>query len=116
MILIADGGSTNTTWCLLNNGKNEMVFQTEGYHPFFVDSEYITRSLKENLPQKIKDVASQVTDVCFYSAGGGYSKESDFILIEGISNIFNLAKIEIETDLLAAARALLKNERALQLF
>ncbi|MDD4727352.1 MAG: N-acetylglucosamine kinase [Dysgonamonadaceae bacterium] len=111
MILIADGGSTNTTWCLLNNGKNELVFQTEGYHPFFVDTEYITQSLRENLPQKIKDVADQVANIYFYSAGGGYSQESDGILIKGISNLFNIAKIIVETDLLAAARALLKHEK-----
>ena len=111
MILIADGGSTNTTWCLINDCKNELVFQTEGYHPFFVDTEYITHSLRENLPQKIKEVADQVTNIYFYSAGGGYSQESDGILIQGISNIFNIAKIIIETDLLAAARALLKHEK-----
>ena len=111
MILIADGGSTNTTWCLLNNGKNEFVFQTEGYHPFFVGSDYINKSLTENLPQNIKEIAHQVTNIYFYSAGGGYSKETDFILIQGISKIFNDAEIVIETDLIAAARALLKNEK-----
>ena len=111
MILIADGGSTNTTWCLLNEGKKELVFQTEGYHPFFVGSDYITNSLIENLNQNIKEIAHQITNIHFYSAGGGYSKETDFILIQGISKIFNDAEIVIETDLIAAARALLKNDK-----
>ncbi|MBK5196587.1 MAG: N-acetylglucosamine kinase, partial [Proteiniphilum sp.] len=107
MILIADGGSTKTTWCLLNQTGDPALFETEGYHPFFVGSDYIRASLEKNLPQEVKEKALGVGSIFFYSAGGGYSSETDGILVEGISGIFSSAQITIETDLLAAARALL---------
>ncbi|MBF6628267.1 MAG: N-acetylglucosamine kinase [Proteiniphilum sp.] len=111
MILIADGGSTKTTWCLLNETGEESLFETEGYHPFFVGSDSIRASLEKNLPQEVKEKACSVKRIYFYSAGGGYSPETDGILVEGISGIFSSARITIETDLLAAARALLGDNK-----
>ncbi|WP_323726979.1 BadF/BadG/BcrA/BcrD ATPase family protein [Petrimonas sp.] len=110
MILIADGGSTKTSWVLLNQRGRPLQFETEGYHPFFVDSAQIRESLGRMLPAAIQEKAGDVTRIFFYSAGGGYSPESDDILIQGISAIFRKAAITIETDLLAAARALLGEE------
>lgn len=107
MILIADGGSTKTSWCLIENAGKTTLFETEGYHPFFVNDRYIYQSLNNNIPQEIKDKSSDVSDLFFYSAGGGYSSDADNILIQGIAKIFSQANIKIETDLLAAARALL---------
>lgn len=110
MILIADGGSTRTTWCLIGKEENT-IFETEGYHPFFVDSDYIGTSLKKSIPEKIKTKAGEVSEVLLYSAGGGYSKEADNILIRGIKSMFSKATITIETDLLAAARGLLGKQK-----
>lgn len=107
MILIADGGSTKTSWCLIENSGKTTQFETEGYHPFFVNDRYIYQSLKNNIPQQIKNKSSDVSDVFFYSAGGGYSSDTDNILIQGITKIFSHVNIKIETDLLAAAHALL---------
>lgn len=107
MILIADGGSTKTSWCLLTPSGQEALFETEGYHPFFVGSDYINESLENNMPEGVKEKKHRVERIFFYSAGGGYSSETDGILIEGIGSFFPSAQITIETDLLAAARALL---------
>lgn len=107
MILIADGGSTKTSWALLDRAGEALRFETEGYHPFFVGSDYIRDSLEKKLPQMMKEKARSVNRIFFYSAGAGYSPETDDILVKGISGIFASARITIETDLLAAARALL---------
>jgi len=107
MILVADGGSTKTSWVLLDQAGEQLLFETEGYHPFFVDSGYIRDSLERMLPVEVKEKSGSVTQIYFYSAGGGYSAETDAILVKGISTIFPSALIAIETDLLAAARALL---------
>ena len=107
MIIVADGGSTKTTWGLLDGAQDVFLFETEGYHPFFVGSAYITQSLTESLPLRIMELSGRVTQIWFYSAGGGYSPETDRILANGISSIFPSAEIVIETDLLAAARSLL---------
>lgn len=107
MILIADGGSTKTTWSLIPQTGGDSLFETEGYHPFFVGSDYIRESLKKNLPKAVKGKAHIVKRIFIYSAGGGYSPETDSILKDGLSGVFTSAEIIIETDLLAAARALL---------
>lgn len=107
MILIADGGSTKTSWVLLTRTGKQLQFETEGYHPFFVGSDYIRDSLEKKLPAELKGKAGSVERIFFYSAGGGYSPETDDILVKGLSGAFPLARIAIETDLLAAARALL---------
>lgn len=107
MILIADGGSTKTSWVLLDQTGEVLQFETEGYHPFFVGSDYIRDSLEKKLPEELKEKACSVERIFFYSAGGGYSQETDSILVKGISGVFTSAQIIIETDLLAAARALL---------
>ncbi len=50
MILVADSGSTNTNWCLLNANNDIRYFDTEGYNPYFVSVPYIVESLKAGLP------------------------------------------------------------------
>ena len=50
MIVIADGGSTKTNWCLINESGRKIHFNTEGYNPYFVSSDYIKKSLKNTLP------------------------------------------------------------------
>jgi glucosamine kinase len=36
MIIIADGGSTKTNWCLVTEDGKKVYFNTEGYNPYFV--------------------------------------------------------------------------------
>ena len=50
MIIIADGGSTKTNWCLVTGEGKKVYFNTEGYNPYFSSTAYIIQSLKENLP------------------------------------------------------------------
>lgn len=105
MILIADSGSSKTNWCLIKQDGEKQYFNTEGYNPYFVDSTYIVNSLKQNLPEGISN--AQVGEVYYYGAGCFPGK--DFVLSDSIKIVFNEAKIFIELDLLAAARALLGN-------
>lgn len=112
MTLIADGGATRTSWSFIN-GRSVLSFETEGYHPFFVDAEYIAQSLEKALPDTLALQRDQIKEVCFYSAGSGYSKEADAVLEQGIAALFPNAAILLETDLLAAARALLQKEAGL---
>ena len=51
MIIIADGGSTKTNWCLLNESGQKIYFNTEGYNPYFVSSDYIVKSLLKDIVQ-----------------------------------------------------------------
>lgn len=107
MIIIADGGSTKTNWCLLDDSNKKIYFNTEGYNPYFVDSDYIVASLKKGLPSDIP--FDKITEVNYYGAGV-HNEEKAKIVEEAIQVVFPTAKVEVGHDLLAAARALLGNE------
>jgi len=107
MVLIADSGSSKTNWCLIKEDGEKLYFNTEGYNPYFVDSAYIVDSLIQNLPAGISN--SEITEVYYYGAGCFPGK--DFVLTDAIADVFNQGKCFIELDLLAAARALLGNNK-----
>lgn len=107
MIIIADGGSTKTNWCLLDDNQKKIYFNTEGYNPYFVDSDYIVSSLKKGLPQDLP--LDKIAEVNYYGAGV-HNKEKAKIVEDAFRVLFPNAKIEIGHDLLAAARALLGKE------
>jgi len=104
MIIIADGGSTKTNWCLVTAEGKKVYFNTEGYNPYFSSTAYIIQSLKENLPTDLdKD---SITEVNYYGAGCS-TAEMRKIVEDAMAAVFTKSKINIGHDLLAAARALL---------
>jgi len=103
MILIADGGSTKTNWCFLDDDGKKMFLNTEGYNPYFVTTGYITNSLEEKLKPQIN--RNNITEIHFY--GAGCFPERSQIVKDALSQIFQNAQVHIELDLLAAARSLL---------
>ena len=107
MIVIADGGSTKTNWCLLNEENKKVYFNTEGYNPYFVTLEYIIDSLQKNLPQDLQ--FDKITEVNFYGAGVHNAEKAELVK-EGLKTAFPSSKIFVGHDLLAAARALLGDQ------
>ena len=67
MIIIADGGSTKTNWCLVTEEGKKVYFNTEGYNPYFSSTAYIVQSLMENLPTDLEK--NEITEVNYYGAG-----------------------------------------------
>ena len=104
MIIIADGGSTKTNWCLLDDSNKKIYFNTEGYNPYFVGSDYIVSSLKKGLPNDIP--FEQINEVYYYGAGV-HNEEKAKIVQDAIQVVFPRSTVEVGHDLLAAARALL---------
>ncbi|GAB3824204.1 N-acetylglucosamine kinase [Hymenobacter jeollabukensis] len=109
MILIADGGSTKTSWCQLDlaDPQQRVHFNTEGYNPYFIDTAGIVASLDANLPDTLNRQA--VREVSYY--GAGCSTEHNVAIVEkAMRQVFPLANIFVGHDLLASARALLGNK------
>jgi glucosamine kinase len=106
MILIADSGSTKTTWCLLNNTGEHYFFNTEGYNPYFVTTSHIIQSLTESLPGNIN--ATLITEVWFY--GAGCFEDKTAIVSRALAQVFINAGIYVGLDLLGSARAVLGNQ------
>ena len=107
MIVIADGGSTKTNWCLLDDSKKKIYFNTEGYNPYFVDSAYIVSSLKKGLPN---DIPFQEIKEVYYYGAGVHNEEKATIVKDAIQVVFPQSQVEVGHDLSAAARALLGSE------
>jgi len=106
MILIADSGSTKTSWVCIDNSKRE-YYRTKGINPFFRSSRDIYDELvKTNLAS----FSREVQKVHFYGAGI-INKEKASVIIVALSKLFPNAIFDVKSDLLASARATLeKNE------
>ncbi|MBE9583000.1 N-acetylglucosamine kinase [Mucilaginibacter sp. JRF] len=107
MKLIADSGSTKTDWCLLGDNNSITYFDTEGFNPYYVDADYIYNTILSKLPANVD--SSKVSEVYFY--GAGCSGDKNHILENALGRIFTQAHVEVEHDLLAAARAVLGNDK-----
>lgn len=106
--LIADSGSTKCEWCLLANGKKKKII-TQGISPYFLTPDQIIELLQKELLKKIKDIV--VDEVYYY--GTGLGNPANVTLIKKLmKKLFPTAKVEANIDLLAAARAVCGNEKA----
>lgn len=100
--LIADSGATKCEWCLLEDGKKKTI-HTQGISPYFLNEQQILALLEKNLLPKLK--GALVSEVHFY--GTGLSNPLNVIVLKNVlKKCFKKAKIKVETDLTAAARAL----------
>ncbi|GAB3298253.1 N-acetylglucosamine kinase [Hymenobacter tenuis] len=104
MLLIADGGSTKASWCLVDAEQTRHYFTTEGYNPEFIDTPGIIASLLRSLPDTL--AREQVTELHFYGASIS-SPAKVAIVADALGSVFPQATLWVEHDLLAAARALL---------
>ena len=105
MIIIADSGSTKTAWTIISNNGSMTSTRTQGLNPVFTSQEGIVEAF--NI---VKDAASPLMqkdepiEIYFYSAG--MDSDEAFGRIERpMQTIFPNAKIEVQSDLLAACRA-----------
>ncbi|HVX25998.1 MAG TPA: hypothetical protein VHB70_06635 [Parafilimonas sp.] len=108
-ILIADSGSTKCEWCYLNNGRKKKII-TKGISPYFLSGDEIIASLNKELLPKLKQ--QKIEHVFFYGTGLKDDKNKSFIR-SVLRKIFSETAIEVQTDLLGAARALCKNEKGI---
>jgi N-acetylglucosamine kinase-like BadF-type ATPase len=103
MILIADSGSTKTHWGLVDENSLSPApeFQTSGINPFYQDKKSILHMLQKEFTWKIN------TPVRLFFYGAGCSGvDSKAIVLESLNAFFKPASIMVESDLMAAARAL----------
>lgn len=106
MILIADCGSTKIDWCLLNGTKVEKQVFTLGMNAVMLTEEEMRARIGAELMPDIKDYASEIDEVYFYGAGCISTEVCSNVARAIRANIPGASKIEVYSDLLAAARAL----------
>ena len=106
MKLIAESGSTRTEWALVEGSTLIQRAFTEGLNPFFQTRREISRSVRLGLPELF--FKKKLEQVYFYGAGCT-SHEKKNILGASLVAQFK-TPIQVESDLLAAARGLFKCE------
>ena len=112
MILIADGGSTKTDWVLYNKEENlvSVRVKTQGFNPTLQSSEEIYTILHSEIADKID--TALIDTIFYYGAGCAYA-EANKRMFEALKKVFKTENIEINSDLLAAARALCGHEEGI---
>lgn len=108
MWLIADSGSSKTEWVLFDSNEKSILV-TSGLNPLFLSGEEFKAKIKKTIP---KDWVSKVTKVWFYGAGCGTTKIKESTT-RWLKSVFLKAHIQVESDLVAAARATCGNSKGI---
>ncbi|MDR2651944.1 MAG: ATPase [Prevotellaceae bacterium] len=105
MILVADSGSTKTSWCVIDSYENYNYIETGGLNPCLQSEEVILNELQTNLfPQ----ITCEINRIFYY--GTGVTSEKQPVMIEILKKIFQKATtVEAYSDLLGSARSVCGN-------
>lgn len=107
MKLIADSGSTKTSWVLVD-GKNVVKkVTTAGINPVVQGEETIVSTLRE----LTSELTEKPTEIHFY--GAGCRGEACLRMENSLSAVFPDTETEVESDLLGAARALFADKEGI---
>lgn len=99
MILVADSGSTKTSWASTDGSFSTI---TPGFNPFFYTKEQIKEELDKN--PHLLEISSHINNVFFYGAGCSHSTRNT-IVASALEKVFSKATIHVEHDLLGCVRA-----------
>ena len=110
MILIADSGSTKTDWIVVENGNKIHSYKTLGINPYFLDKEDIISIIKSDV--NASRLIGNISKIHFYGAGCASSAKSELVK-KSLQDVFKGSEINVEHDLLGAARALLNKGNGL---
>lgn len=103
MKLIADSGSTKTDWRTVAPDGTIGQARTIGFNPYYQDSATIATELLTNLKPQ---VAGTITEIYFYGAGVTGPEKAE-VIAAALRAVFpEAATIDVQSDLLGAARAL----------
>ena len=101
MQLIADSGSSKTDWRFLKNDQSITQLKTRGINPYLSSEKELLHNLEADFNSQLLE---EVEEIYFYGAGCGKQKNKEKIK-SVLFDFFKCAKIIVEDDMLAAARA-----------
>ncbi|MFB6257750.1 MAG: hypothetical protein ABEH38_03575 [Flavobacteriales bacterium] len=106
-VLIADAGGTKVDWAI-GGAEGVTHLRTQGIHPYFQDAASVRSTLKAEEASFGIDPHG-IQRIHFYGAGCSSAVRKRRIE-DGLRGVFPNASIEVEHDLLGAARAVSANE------
>lgn len=108
--LIADSGSTKTTWVLTEQGKVIQTLKTAGLNPYFHTQASVEEILQTTLIPSLP--VNEIEEIHFYGAGCS-TKENESMISQALRKFIKNAEIGVYHDILGAARALFGRERGI---
>jgi len=102
MILIADGGSTKTDWCVAEQGKQLQRITTQGINPFFLSEDAIGEEIRSSLLPELQNLKFDA----LYFYGAGCLPEKIPMMQTALSKYLEVETLEVNSDMLGAARGL----------
>jgi N-acetylglucosamine kinase-like BadF-type ATPase len=109
MIIIADSGSSKIDWRLLAHDGTIQQASSPGFNPYYQPLDHLKKSIRESL---IPVVQGDVKKVFFYGTGVSSPRNQDLVR-SAFLEFFPGATVNIEWDLLGAARALCGREKGI---
>src|SRR5574344_1826499 len=104
MILIADCGSTKIDWCLVDGKIVKKQVFTNGMNALMLTEDEMAHTIKTELIPQIEGIP--IDEVYYYGAGCLFDEICANVKRAVKRNIPTVKIVEVESDLLAAARAL----------
>ena len=103
MILIADCGSTKINWTLLNGKEKVAQIFTTGMNALLLTEEEMKEQIKRELMPHLTNY--RVDEIYYYGAGIISDEIKQQVINALRANLPTAVKVEVASDLLAAARA-----------
>ena len=100
-MLIAESGSTKTDYRLILSEERIIQIEGEGIHPYMEDEEKITAKLRQTFSSHPIEEVKEI----FYYGTACSSEENRKKVKNAFSTLFQQAEVQVEHDLLGAARA-----------
>ncbi len=110
MFIVADCGTTKCDWALVDQ-PGHSFFSGQGFNPLRGESEQIMMAIATAMDANGVDT-SKVDDIFFYGAGC-IPEVSDGKIKQILSTLMPQANINVESDLMAAARAVFKQDNGI---
>lgn len=109
-LLLVESGSTKTDWCFLKKGKKPVFFRTAGINPYLQTHEDIISLLENELQWDEKKYHPDA--IAYYGAGAGnIDKQNELSYL--LQSYFSIKKIDVQCDMMAAARAMCGNDKGI---
>lgn len=112
MILIADSGSTKTDWTLVDSDNHHptptpqhLEYHTQGINPVH-QSEDTIRQILASIPQFLTSITQRPSPTTIFFYGAGCTEAHIPTIWRLLSEMFQTSDVEVNSDLLGAARAL----------
>lgn len=110
MVIVADSGSSSTTWAIISKNSEIKILSSQGLNPLHITQKNLLFTINSTFDNKYLN--QNVEKVLFYGAGC-LNKNINSKLALTLKQVFPNSSIKIDSDIKAAAIALFGNKQGI---